>query len=356
MKLIIQIFLAVVLGYFVFFGIIGPSLYSKAVESIEKEAQNHLITVRDMKKLELEDYFLERREDLMVMARDPLVLDGLPQFVEEFNNKISGEKEIRQIDEKYRTGLTYYTNTYGYNDLFLVDVEGNVLFAAVNAAHEGVNLMGSDSVDPVMQDIFMQGRSKVAFSDYVWFDIFKGLAAFGASPVRDKRGDVMGVLMFQESFEAINAIMNKRPGLGKTGETYIVGQDKLLRSNSRFVEGETVDQLRVDTVAIKEALNGHSGVRTIYDYRGEEVVSAYAPLGIEGLNWLIIAEMDVAEIFKSVHKMRKLMYLVLGLLFVAIVIYGFIAYRREQGVIEDGEEDLEKETVENVSRPTEKVH
>ena len=53
--------ITVVLGYFVFFGIVGPSMYSKAVESIEKEAQNHLITVRDMKKLELEDYFLDHR-------------------------------------------------------------------------------------------------------------------------------------------------------------------------------------------------------------------------------------------------------------------------------------------------------
>ena len=78
MRFIIKIFLAIVSGYFVFFGIVGPSMYSKAVESIEKEAQNHLITVRDMKKLELEDYFLERREDLMVMSKDPLVVESLP--------------------------------------------------------------------------------------------------------------------------------------------------------------------------------------------------------------------------------------------------------------------------------------
>ena len=282
MRFIIKIFVAVVLGYFVFFGIVGPSMYSKAVESIEKEVQNHLITVRDMKKLELEDYFLERREDLMVMSKDPLVVESLPLYAEEFDRRRSGGKTIAQVDEKYRTSLTYYTSTYGYNDLFLVDVEGNVLFAAVNAAHEGVNLMESDAIDPVMQDIFMQGRGKVAFSDYVWFDIFKELAAFGAAPVRDRRGDVMGVLMFQESFETIDVIMNKRPGLGKTGETYIVGKDKLLRSNSRFVEGETVDQLRVDTIATNEALKGHSGVQTIYDYRGEEVVSAYTPLGDRG--------------------------------------------------------------------------
>ena len=109
---------------------------------------------------------VERREDLMVMSKDPLVVESLLLYAEEFNRIRAGGKAATQVNEKYRTSLTYYTSTYGYNDLFLVDVEGNVLFAAVNSAHEGVNLMESDSIDPVMQDIFMQGRGKVAFFNY----------------------------------------------------------------------------------------------------------------------------------------------------------------------------------------------
>ena len=84
------------------------------------------------------------------------------------------------------------------------------------------------------------------------------------------------------------------------------------------------------------------------------MVSAYTPLGIEGLNWLIIAEMDVSEIFKSVRKLKGLVYIVLGGLIVAIGIYGFIAYRKEQRLVEEDEEPEEK-TVEKVVEGTAKT-
>ena len=67
------------------------------------------------------------------------------------------------------------------------------------------------------------------------------------------------------------------------------------------------------------------------------------PWGIEGLNWLIIAEMDVSEIFKSVNKLKGLVAIVLGGLIVAIGIYGFIAYRKEKMLVE---KETEEEVIE----------
>ena len=55
MRYLLKLFIAVVAGYFIFFGIVGPSIFSKAVQSLNKEITNHLITVRELKKLELED-------------------------------------------------------------------------------------------------------------------------------------------------------------------------------------------------------------------------------------------------------------------------------------------------------------
>lgn len=49
----------------------------------------------------------------------------------------------------------------------------------------------------------------------------------------------VGALVIQVSSEKIDAIMNanrkwKQVGLGSTGESYLVGQDNLLRSTTRF--------------------------------------------------------------------------------------------------------------------------
>jgi hypothetical protein len=41
---------------------------------------------------------------------------------------------------------------------------------------------------------------------------------------------------------------------------------------------------------------------SILDYNGNPVLSAYAPLNIKGLNWAILAEIDVAEAFCPVNE------------------------------------------------------
>ncbi len=341
MRYLLKLFLAIVLGYFVFFGIIGPSIYSKAIKSLKQETSNHLITVRELKKLELEEYFFERRGDLMVLSKDPLVVESLPLFVNAFKEKGLGSKQYIDAEKEFGTKLTYYTKTYGYEDLFLVDIDGNIVFSAVDESYLGINLLEVDFIDPMIPDIFMQGREKVAFSDYVWFELFNELTSFGAAPIRDRRGDVMGVLIFHLAFRQINDMMSKRPGLGKTGETYLVGEDKLMRSNSRFVEGSTAYQLRVDTEGVREAMKGHAGVSIMKDYRGASVISAYSPLNVEHFNWVILAEIDVAEAFKAIYKLRRFMYIVSGLVCIGVGLYGYLAYRKEMKLQE--EEEWEEE-------------
>lgn len=328
MRLFIKCILSIIAGYFLLFGIVGPSIYSKAVESMKEEVMKHLVTVRELKKIELEDYFSERRNDLMVFSANPLVTESFPIFMESFINKWQSNKENNAAAKEYKEQLLYHTKTYGYEDLFFINVNGNIVFAAINEKFLGINILDAEFIDPMMLNIFKQGRSKIAFSDFFWFDTFKVFAAYGVKPIMDRDDNVTGVLMFQLSFNLLDNIMKKRPGLRETGETYLVGQDKLLRSHSRFVEGTKSDQLKVATKATREAMKGHADVQVINNYKGKRVVSAYAPLEIENFNWSIIAKIEEDEIFSTIYQLRKLMYIVAGLLVVAISIYGFYVYRK----------------------------
>ena len=58
-----------------------------------------------------------------------------------------------------------------------------------------------------------------------------GRNGFIASPIYDGYRKV-GVLIFQMPLAAITEIMGERAGLGNTGETYMVGPDMLMRSDS----------------------------------------------------------------------------------------------------------------------------
>jgi class 3 adenylate cyclase len=148
---------------------------------------------------------------------------------------------------------------------------------------------------------------------------------------------VVGVLAMQLSADAINNVMTgnrnwEKDGLGKTGETFLVGPDKIMRSDARLlltdpekfaagviangtpediakreVELETSVLLQPLTasVSVGEALAGNTGVRTGKGITGPPALSAYAPLDIPGLQWAIVARVDESEALAPVSTFAR---------------------------------------------------
>ncbi|MCP4992822.1 MAG: methyl-accepting chemotaxis protein, partial [Gammaproteobacteria bacterium] len=108
----------------------------------------------------------------------------------------------------------------------------------------------------------------------------------------------------------INEMMQTRAGLGESGETYLVGGDMLMRSQSRFSEENTLLSKTIDTRGVREALAGNSKVEIFPDYRDVSVLSAYVPLNIEDLNWTLLAEIDEAEALGAVGQIQTLIAII----------------------------------------------
>ncbi|MCB7130290.1 MAG: hypothetical protein J3T61_12220, partial [Candidatus Brocadiales bacterium] len=88
------------------------------------------------------------------------------------------------------------------------------------------------------------------------------------------------------------------PGLKESGETYLVGQDFLMRSDSRFTTNASeILKLEVDTNPSRKAINEGVTDYGIYrDYRGVKVISAFTPIQISPeVRWALVAEIDKAE-------------------------------------------------------------
>jgi hypothetical protein len=145
----------------------------------------------------------------------------------------------------------------------------------------------------------------IALVDFAPYAPSQGeLASFIAAPIIDTRGKLLAMIVFQVPINRITSIMQFSQGMGESGETYLVGQDLLMRSNSRFSEMPTILRTPVDTATVKRALKGEAGVQFTIDYRGIPVLSAYAPLQLIDLQWAIMSEIDQAEILRPVHNLR----------------------------------------------------
>jgi len=115
-------------------------------------------------------------------------------------------------------------------------------------------------------------------------------------------GELDAVVFVTFTMERINAVTTERTGLGETGEVYLVSQDKLFITESRFMESAVMQKV-VDTFGVREALAGREGVALYPDYRGVDILGSYHAMPEYG--WVLLAEIDQAEAFDSIAGLTR---------------------------------------------------
>ncbi len=260
--------------------------------------------------------------------------------------------------------LRDFVHEFGFHDLFLIDGSGTIVYTVSKEADFGTNVLYGPYDDSNLAAVFQEAQRGVVGDEVSLVDFAPYAPSFGepssfmAAPITDGAW-LVGVLVFQVPVGEIDRVMTSGrnwqiDGLGDTGETYLVGPDFTLRSNSRFAledlegfideavesgmseldvsrirEHETTILIqRVQTAASAGALTGETATEIVADYRGTEVLSSFAPLAIEGVEWAILSEMDVAEAFARIRTFsRNLVLGLAGLLGVVLVAAWFLARR-----------------------------
>jgi len=230
-----------------------------------------------------------------------------------------------------------YKEAYGYYDLFLINPDGYCFYTVCEESDYQTNLVdgkfASSGLGELVRNVLQTNAYGMAdFAPYAPSN--NEPCAFIAQPVVTD-GNVEIVVALQLSLDAINAIMTERSGMGETGETYLVGSDKLMRSDSFLdPDNHTVvasfknpEKGKVDTDAATAALSGNTDAKIILDYNGAPVLSAYAPLKLEGVQWAILAEIDEAEAFAAVKAMEWIMGIIAAVGVAAILLVAVLTAR-----------------------------
>jgi PAS domain S-box-containing protein len=117
---------------------------------------------------------------------------------------------------------------------------------------------------------------------------------FMGQALRDDSGALAGVLMFRLNNSKLRDTANHIQDLGETGEVYLVGPDATRRSQTRFAHGALLTEKINTESALRSAAGFTSSVITT-DYKGDPVVSAYAPVDLMGVKWGIVSKIDLSE-------------------------------------------------------------
>jgi methyl-accepting chemotaxis protein len=332
------------------FAIISLIFADLASTALKEKSYNQLIAVREIKKSQIENFFKERINDAKVLADSPFIkkafkdLDAALEdgggplsgnFKGHTNEKYDAPADYRKVHAAYFANLKFYMMQYGYYDLFLMSPDdGDISFSVTKEADFGIR---TSSISSSLTDVWRLAakEGKTAISDTKRYAPSNNLPSqFIAAPIKEN-GQIIGVVALQLSIQAVNQIMQQRDGMGKTGESYLVGEDKLMRSDSFLDQANhTVTASfanpgkgQVDTEAAREALSGKTDSKIIMDYNGNPVLSAFAPLKIGDSTWAIIAEIDEAEAFSSIRTLQTIILATAVALIVAILALAILISR-----------------------------
>ena len=126
-------------------------------------------------------------------------------------------------------------------------------------------------------------------------------------------------------FNQIQKILLERTGMGLSGETYLVGKDYRMRSESRFLSQVKPYNILAKTKGVVSALNGKDGRGIFNDYRGIPVYSVYSLIKISNLKLVILSEIDVSEVNKPLANLKwRLITLTLVIFMIAVIISLFL--------------------------------
>ena len=223
---------------------------------------------------------------------------------------------------------------YGYHDLFLIHPEGKIFYTAKQEADYLTNILSGDYAETPLSQLVQEVLQSKTFglSDYALYAPSQNEpGAFIAQPLLNN-DTVELIVALQLTGATLDEIMLQRVGMGETGETYLVGSDQLMRSNSYLAPKTHSVKASfnnpasgaVKTESSRAALAGQTGEHITLNYLGESVLSAYTPLEVGGRKWALIADIHETEAFAPIRQIEW----ILGILALMVGIMAFILIRR----------------------------
>lgn len=257
--------------------------------------------------------------------------------------RVPDNSQYSIIHAKYHQIMTVFKQQFGFNDIFFVDQNGNIVYTVDKGIEFSMSLMDGPYSNSNLATVFRQimesnSPNFVAISDFApYLASYDNQAAFIGMGAFDQAGNKIGAVIAELSVDSLNKIMTnegiswQKIGLGKSINAVIIGADLKLRTDNRFflenasgfldtlkkfgfeqsiidlikVKKSCIGILKTDTLAVRNALAGQTGIVDYTDYRNIPVIGSFAPLIIPGLNWIIVVKIDKAEVFAGIKVLKE---------------------------------------------------
>ncbi|MEL6641928.1 MAG: methyl-accepting chemotaxis protein [Pseudomonadota bacterium] len=199
----------------------------------------------------------------------------------------------------------------GLDDLFLIDMQGNLVYSVYKEQDFATNLETGPYKGSGLAAAYRAAKDGQLGQSF--FEDFRPYApsndapaGFMASPIVSPQGETLGVIAFQIPTTEVDAIVTSPQGLGVTGEITLVGDDGRARTQSRFDGRHTIlDEIPLSS-GTAEAIATRLPAIVVGGpaLSGEAAISVTYPVDIIGNAWVLIAESEMSEVLATANRKR----------------------------------------------------
>ena len=293
-------------------------------------AERRLVAFNLLRHDRLEEFIKAAREDVQLWSRHRLVVDDARAFFADWAAMSADERDAMarefrpggQLDtdatlrtpaeqvyiehfRRLQPELLEFIETHEFYDLFLFTPEGDLAFTVVRESDFGNSIGDPDDplsgtgLEAVASAALKAGDHDAVFlSDFAPYAPSAGaMAAFLATPLVDRNGERLGVFAVQLNLDIFDDLLTFNEGLGETGFSLVVGEDGRARNTIPML-GEKGLAMRTvpPNPSLDSAMNGELASGRMRGGDGVPRFVAARPLQIEPHNWVVMTEMDVAEV------------------------------------------------------------
>ncbi len=340
---------------------IGFISINRSRVALSDQAFEQLKSILNINSFQVKRYFENLESDITVLANSSHIVAALNGFSSTLKDGVIDKSQYDYFESlEYGDSFRKFTKEYGYYDMLLITIDGDIVYSLKKESDLTQNVIAGSLKETNLGKVFHKGLETVVITDFAPYPPSGNLPIlFLVAPI-GLLGDTEGLVVLKLTNDTINAIMTEHSsGMPKTSETYLVGPDKLMRSDS-YLDPEhhsvkasfaNPEKGSVDTKASRNALSGISGEEIISDYRGVSVLSAYMPFTFYHTTYALIAEINKEEAFRPVNNLKNMMIIAtIVTMLITFLITLFIANKSTKPIetltlssIEISEGNLEKE-------------
>jgi signal transduction histidine kinase/CheY-like chemotaxis protein len=273
--------------------IVGGVSFFSAREALKDASLNQLKVAASLKEEEINRWFEERERDFLLLIQAPEMQANFKVLL------------------RSKAGATDYQAAHSQIIRYFDSV------TMLKPSFKRISLLSSSnhivlSTDPTLIGKYVVATNLTSFESIEADDDFKPIlyrspvtnkpAITFAAPLRDSAGRRQGEILADLNFEGIAKVVGKQAGLGKTGETYLVGS---LVSQNTFISREQLDlpsgSQQLHSQGIDLAMQGKSGAGLYQNYTNVPVLGVYRWLNNQNL--ALFAEMSQDEAFSPARQL-----------------------------------------------------